>query len=444
MIKSNLSKMLLLVLLIVGAHTVFGQAEELTFSLQQARDYAVEHSYSTRKAVMDQEMARKKMKEVTAIGLPQINASADFKNYIDIPTFLIPNPAGGDKIPAQFGTDYNIGAGLSVNQLIFNGSYIVGLQAAKSYRKMSEKVVIKSEREIKDDVTLAYGNVIISVENYETIKGNKVYLEQTLLETKALYESGFAQEQDVDQLTILVQTAAIELNRAERLQTISENFFKFQMGIETVRPVTLTDSLPVIIAYGNDSNIVNQGFDVNSHIDYQIAMNNQELQMLNYKNTKADFLPTLGAFYQYQQGYQNSDLSLKSENWFPTSLWGLQLNIPIFSSGQRTYVKQQADLNWQKSQIDTKQAEEGLTVEFLTSKSEYLFTIDQYKNSKDNMELVQRIVDKETQKYKEGMSSSLNLANAQIQFFQIQGSYIKAIMEMINARSAMDRILSNY
>jgi len=101
-------------------------------------------------------------------------------------------------------------------------------------------------------------------------------------------------------------------------------------------------------------------------------------------------------------------------------------------------------MNWQKSQIDAKAAEEGLMVEFLTSKSEYQFTVEQYKNSKDNLDLVQRIVDKETIKYKEGMSSSLNLANAQIQFFQIQGAYIQSIMEMINARSAMDRILSNY
>tara|TARA_R110002050_G_scaffold149463_1_gene276124 strand:+ start:181362 stop:182696 length:1335 start_codon:yes stop_codon:yes gene_type:complete len=443
--NQSIQKKMLAILFLMGIWaTSFGQAEEFSFTLQQARDYAVEHSYSTQKSVMDQEIAVKKMKEVTAIGLPQINGTADFKNYIDIPTFLIPNPNGGDKIPAQFGTDYNVSAGVSVSQLIFNGSYIVGLQAAKSYREMSEKAVIKSEREIKDDVTKAYGNVIIAVENFETIKGNKKYLEETLKETKALFESGFAQEQDVDQLTILVQSAEIQLNRAERLQTISQNFLKFQMGLEISKAITLTDNLPVIVAYGNDSNIVNQVFDVNMHIDYKIALNNQELQLLNYKNTKADFLPTLGAFYQYQTGYQNSDLSFKSEYWFPTTLWGLQLNIPIFSSGQKMFVKQQAELNWKKAEVDSKQAEEGLLVEFLTSKSQYLFTIDQYKNSKDNLDLVQRIVDKETQKYKEGMSSSLNLANAQIQFFQIQGAYIQSIMEMINARSAMDRILSNY
>ena len=445
--KINLSRWLVAVFTFLGIQSVNGQASELTFSLEQARAYAVEHSYSTRKAVMDQEIAEKKMKETTAIGLPQIGAAADFKHFLDIPTSLVPdftNPASGDKVAMQFGTDYNLGASLSVSQIIFNGSYIVGLQAAKVYREMSEKMVVKSEREIKDDITTAYGNVIIAVENYETIKGNKEYLEKTLVETKALNASGFAKEQDVDQLTILVQSAAIQFNRADRLKVISENFLKFQMGMETSQALVLTDSLEAIVAYGNDSSIVNQAFDVNAHIDYKIAINNQDLQLLNLKNTKAAFLPTLNGFYQYEQGYQYTDLSLNSDYWFPTSLWGLKLSVPIFSSGQRSFVKQQAELNWEKSQVDTKMAEEGLMIEFLTKKSEYQFTVDQYKNSKDNLDLVQRIVNKETIKYQEGMSSSLNLANAQIQFFQIQGAYVQAIMEMINARSAMDRILSNY
>lgn len=445
--KFNTLSVILLLLVVIGFEKVHAQTANHTFSLDEARAYAVEHSYSTRKAVLDQEIAEKKMKETTAMGLPQIGVSADFKNYLEIPTSLIPDftdPNSDELIPLEFGTDYNLGGSLAVNQLLFSGSYIVGLQAAKVYREMSEKMVIKSEREIKDDVTKAYGNSIVAVENFVTIKGNKEYLEQTLIETKALYQSGFAKEQDVDQLKILVQTAAIEYNRADRLRDISDNFLKFTMGIPSNETIVLTDSLDVLIGYGNDSSIVNQGFDVNAHIDYLIALNNQDLQELNLKNTKAAFLPTLNGFFQYQQNYQYNDLSLKSDFWFPTSVWGLQLNIPIFSSGERTFVKQQADLNWQKSQIDTKMAEEGLIVEFLTKKSEYQFAVDQYKNSKDNLNLVQKVVNKETIKYQEGMSSSLNLANAQIQFFQIQGAYVQSIMQMINARSAMDRILSNY
>lgn len=445
--KFNTLSVILLLLVVIGFEKVHAQTANHTFSLDEARAYAVEHSYSTRKAVLDQEIAEKKMKETTAMGLPQIGVSADFKNFLEIPTSLIPdftNPNSDELIPLEFGTDYNLGGSLAVNQLLFSGSYIVGLQAAKVYREMSEKMVIKSEREIKDDVTKAYGNSIVAVENFVTIKGNKEYLEQTLIETKALYQSGFAKEQDVDQLKILVQTAAIEYNRADRLRDISDNFLKFTMGIPSKETIVLTDSLDVLIGYGNDSSIVNQGFDVNAHIDYLIALNNQDLQELNLKNTMAAFLPTLNGFFQYQQNYQYNDLSLKSDFWFPTSVWGLQLNIPIFSSGERTFVKQQADLNWQKSQIDTKMAEEGLIVEFLTKKSEYQFAVDQYKNSKDNLNLVQKVVNKETIKYQEGMSSSLNLANAQIQFFQIQGAYVQSIMQMINARSAMDRILSNY
>lgn len=444
--KSIKSRIIMALFALLATQAI-SQTEELRFSLSEARAYAVQHSYYTQKAVLDQEIAEKKVKETTAIGLPQIAASANLQKFLDIPTSLIPdftNPANPEKIPVQFGTEYNMSGAVSVNQLIFNGSYIVGLQASKVYRDMSQKAVIKSEREIKDAVTQAYGNVIVAVENFETIKGNKLYLEQTLDETKALFNSGFAQEQDVDQLTILVQSAKNQYDRADRLRAISENFLKFQMGIETTKSIVLTDSLPVIIAYGNDSSITSQKFDVNANIDFKIAQTNQELQLLNLKNTKADFLPSLAAFYQYQQQYQNDDLTGNSDYWFPTSVVGLQLNIPVFSSGQKIFVKQQAELEFEKAQIDTKMAEESLTVDYLTKKSEYQFTVEQYKNAKDNSDLVQRIVNKETVKYQEGMSSSLNLANAQIQFFQIQASYVQAIMEMINARSEMDKILSNY
>lgn len=446
--NSYLTRILVTFLLIGGCQLSFAQESGLQFSLEEARTYAVEHSYFTQKAILDQKSADKKMKEVTAIGLPQVSAGADITNFIERSTQLLPSefgPDGGtDPIAVQFGTNYSIGGTLTVSQLIFNGSYIVGLQAARVYREMAEKQVVKSEREIKDAVTQAYGNVIVAVENYETIKGNKDFLAQTLTETQALYESGFAQEQDVDQLKILVQSANIQFNRADRLREISENFLKFQMGIETANTIVLTDSLNVMIAYGNDSTITAQLFDVNSHIDYEIAINNQELKLMNLKNKKAAFLPSLSAFYQYNQSYQSNDLSLNSDYWFPSSMVGLQLNIPIFSSGERTFIKQQAEFNLQKAKIDTRMAEESLTIEFLTKKSEYQFSVDQYKNSKDNMELVQKIVTRETQKYQEGMSSSLNLANAQIQFFQIQGAYIQSIMEMINARSHMDKILSNY
>lgn len=434
-------------LLTLSAYSISVSAQSLTFTLEQAKQYAIENSYFAQQAEKDRQMAVKQLKETTAIGLPQISAGVDYNNFLELPTSLLPaemNPSGNGPLAVQFGTTNQLTAKAQLTQIIFNGSYIVALQAAKSYREMSEKAVVKTEREIKDMITQTYGNVIIAEENYETIKGNAEYLQITLDETQALYDAGFAEEQDVDQLTILLQTAKIQLDKADRYRAIFTNMFKFQMGINQTETVALTDSLDYIVDYGNDSSIVFQKFDVNAHIDYQIALNNAELDLMSYKNAKAEMMPDLTGFLSYQQQYQSDDMSLNSDYWFPNSVVGLKLNVPVFTSLNKTYAKQGAELKYQKSLIEAEQKQQDLMVEYLTVKTEYQFAVAQYKNQKANLELVTRIIDKETIKFQEGASSSLNLANAQIQFFEIQGAYIQSIMTMIQARSNMDKILSNY
>lgn len=180
---------------IIGLNGFTQVQDSLIFSLQQARTYAVEHSYNTRKSVMDQQVANKRAKEILATGLPQISAEADLNNNVIIPTTLSPNIFGtGDPnelIKLRFGTNYNLNSNVTVSQKVFDGSYIIGLKAARVYDDLSKKQVVKSKQEIQDDVTRAYGDVIVSQENFETLKWNKVFLAQTLSETREMYEGGF-------------------------------------------------------------------------------------------------------------------------------------------------------------------------------------------------------------------------------------------------------------
>ena len=446
----------LVFILILSTVVARAQGQEaMSFSLEEARAYAVEHSYFTQKALLDEEMARKRVQETTAIGLPQVNAIGDFNQFIEIPTTQIPAGAfGGDPndpnfdpnalIPVQFGTNYSINGGITVTQLIFDGSYIVGLQSAKTYRTLSEQARVKTEREIKDAVTQAYSGVIIAQENTTTLQQNRDYLNQTYTETQALYEAGFAEEQDADQLKILLQSAENQLDRAVRLEEISMNSLKFQMGISNETTITLEDNLETILAYGADQSVLDQKFDITTNIDFQLSETQAELQERNLSLKKMQYAPSLSAFYNYQESYMNNDLTLSNDFWFPTSLWGLQLNVPIFSSFQRKYQVQQAELDLRKSQITVTETEQNLRVDYLTRVTQYEFALNQYKNNKDNLALVSKILDKETTKYNVGMSSSLNLANTQIQFFEIQAAYIGSIQTLIEARSSLDKILNNY
>jgi len=430
--------------------SLFGQ-DSLRFSLAEARAYAVEHSYFTRSAMMDEEIARKRVKETTAIGLPQVSASGEYQNFFEVPLSPIPAQFSDPSAPegtfdfVPFATENSVNGSITVSQLLFDGSYIVGLQAARTYRELSQNARIKSEQEIKDQVTRAYASVLIANENVSTLEGNLKYLKKTLDDTRALNEEGFAEDQDVDQLQILLSSADNQYKNAIRYQEIADNLLKFQLGIPVSKTVTLSNSLDELIGYGKDQTVLTQQFDYNSNIDFKLALTNQELMRLDWKNKKANFLPKLSAFYTNQRNFLSNDLDLSNNDaWIPSSLWGLNLSVPIFSSGMRLFSTQQARLEWDKAKLETQQVSEELTIEYATSRSEYEFALGRYENTQNNLDLIDKIVEKEITKYNEGISTSLDLANTQLQFFDIQASYIQSTLQLIEAKSALDKILNNY
>lgn len=439
----------LLLLFVVQVKTQAQQSQDtgvMQLSLEQAKAYAVEHSYFTRQAVMDSEIAEKRVKETTAIGLPQVTASGSYNQFIDIPTQLIPDFTGQseDPVPVQFGTTYGVTGGVQVNQLLFSGSYIVGLQASKVYRELSYNAQEKTELEIKDQATQAYSAVLVARENVETLDSNVTYLKQTLDETRLLYEEGFAAEQDADQLEVLYGSAENSYNDAVRYLEISENLFKFTLGIPIDREVVLTEGLNDVLAYGQTQTVLQQQFSYVNNIDFKIAETNKELQNLNLRNVKTEYMPTLNGFYSYQQQFYNNKLEINDGNfWFPSSLWGINLNVPIFSSGQRHFKAQQAKIELEKAALQSEQVSQDLQIQYATAKSQYVFALDRYENVKRNLELVQSILSKEITKYNEGVSTSLNVANTQIQFFEVQSGYIQATQGLIQAKSTLDRILNN-
>lgn len=437
----------------VSVHFLQAQTQEQkAFSLKEAQVYAVQNSYFTRMATMDEEKAIKKVRETTAIGLPQISGNASLQHFLAIPVQVIPNFLAGlpgmgpqpEFIEAQFGVDYNASVGLSVSQLLFDGSYIVGLQAAKTYKELAQINRLKSDVEIRDQITKAYANVLVARENRRTINENKTLLQQTLSETQMLYKEGFVEEQDVQQLEILLNQSESQLINADELLNTTQDMLKFVMGLPLNIEIEWTEPLESMIAYGTNNEVLTQSFSGNINLDYKLALTNERLMFLNMRNERAQYLPKLNASFNYMQNYMNTDLSFNKNRWFPNSVVGVNLNVPIFSSFMRYNRVQQAKIDLEKAQLQTEMQERQLQLDYARFKADYQFALNQYKNTKQNMTLVESIVNKELVKYNEGMSSSLNLANAQIQYVQIQGGYIQSIMRLVQSRSELDKILNNY
>ncbi|MEX2380440.1 MAG: TolC family protein, partial [Vicingaceae bacterium] len=291
----------------------------------------------------------------------------------------------------------------------------------------------------------AYGNVLVTEDNIEILKQNLENLQSQLEETKALYENGFAEEQDRDQLELLLSNAKNAYEQAVRQKDISRNQLKFMMGIDIATEIELTDDLDAITLKNTGEDCLSTDFDVTTHIDYKVINTQERASELLLKQQKSTYLPKLSAFASYQQNsYSNEFNFFDDSRWFPTEVVGLNFSMPIFSSFGRNQRIQQAKIEMQQVGVAKKQMEQKLLVELETAKSEYTFALSQYQTAKDNLKLAERIFNKTQIKYDEGVSGSMELTQANNQLLDTQGNYIKASLQLINAKSNLDKALNNY
>jgi len=242
--------------------------EKGMFSLVNARDYAVKHNYNIKNANTDIKLSEKKVWETTSMGLPQISSQVNYQNFIDLPTSVVPAEAFGGPVgeilELQFGTEQNAALSLSATQLVFDGTYIVGLQAAKTFVQFSRDQLRKNEIEVKDAVTRAYYLVLAAEENTSILKQSSENLKKTLFETEQLYLNGFLEEQDVDQLRLVVSNINNSINRAERQTEQAHMWLKFQMGMDADTTIQLSDSLESVLANTNSESLLSTTFELNA------------------------------------------------------------------------------------------------------------------------------------------------------------------------------------
>lgn len=437
-----------------------------SFTLEEAQNYAIENAYGNRSAAIDVESARAKVKETLAIGLPQINASGSFQHFLDIPVTVLPDfispsvygvledenliAAGStpqfETFPAQFGTDYNISGGFELQQLIFNGSYLIGLQATKAYVEVSQNQQEITKSDIMEAVATAYYGVLVAQENIKILKENQSTLSATLAETRAYYEEGFIEEQDVEQLELTVSQLDAGIANAERQSANMVDLFKMQIGMPISEEVTMSEPLSSLLDEYSSTNLTSKNLITNLHPNFKLAESNLNLWRLNVMNEKSKYLPSLAAFASHTQSAQRLEFNFfdSDEEWFPSSIWGLNLSIPIFSSGMKKNIVKQAQFEYDKANILLKQTEEVLLMEYNNAYSNYLFTAEQYQIQKDNAVLAKRIRDKTKIKYEEGISSSFELNQMQSQYLQTESEYIGSVLNFLNARSALDKASNNY
>ena len=443
-------KFILTFFLLVGILQAQDKKETYSFSMKQAIEHALEHNYSVINANRDIEAAKQKKWETTAAGLPQISGSASYLNNFDFTLQGISgnafNPGGNpnDISLVAFGTRQSMNSQLTLSQLIFDGSYIVALQASKTYLKYYQNAKLKTNTEIREMVINAYGNVLLARESVAILENNKILLSKTLADTQETFKNGLIEEENVEQLQITLASVNSNLNNAKRLQDVALKMLKVTLGIDIDADLTLTDKLDNLTTSNLDLAFSQNEFSVKNNIDYQIATNFTEQRSLELRLEKSKALPSLGAAVNFGYNSFANDFSFfdSEQKWNKFSNLGVSLNVPIFSSFGRHAKTQQAKIALDEAKTQLTQTEQQLKLQYEKAKSEYDFSIEEYTTSKSNLALAERIERKQQIKFTEGLSSSFDFSEAQRQLYTAQQTYLQSMVNIINKKATLEKILN--
>jgi outer membrane protein len=435
------------ILLIFISISLSGWSQKM-ITLEEAQSMALENNNAIKNARLDLDIAKQKIWETTAIGLPQINAEGGFQNFLELPTTVLPanafNPMAPEDelIGIQFGTDYNVTGNITLTQLIFDGRYFVGLQASRAVSDLYKKSIKKSELDAKKSVAQAYYTIVVTQATLKTLEASYTELEKIYASTKKIADAGLLEQTDADQLSITLRSVENNLTSIKNQIEVAENLLKLEMGLELTDSIEVNQSLDYFIA---DAKVLAQNnFNSSANINYQLVEQQLILSRLNVKNEKAFAMPSLAGFITHQQQAMRNDFSFfeSGQPWYPSTFWGLRLTIPIFSSGMRLSKINQSKLEVKKLENSLYQLDNALKIQYQQTVSNFELALTTLENEQQNVAVTEKIMRNMNIKFQERMVSSIELSQAQTQYLNAQANYVNAAYKLINAKLELNYLLN--
>ncbi len=437
-----------------------------SFSLQEAIDYALEKSISVKQAQNDYLRSKQQVREYTAIGLPQINGTFDYQYNINLPTQFLPDfitpavvgtlegfnlvPQGtaasipeGDPQPATFGVNNQITTGVSVSQLVFDGSYFVGLKAARGLVEMTNRQVDLARHDLPFEVKKAYLTVLISEENRKTLIKNIENLQKLRDETQAFYDNGLVEQLDVDRLDLSLSNLKSEAEIVDRQIQLAYNVLKFQMNYPIQEAITLSDPLSSLMEEPSEEDL-NATASADNRLELDVLRQSQYLNELNEQRYKMSYAPSLGVFFAHQYQLQRNNLFDNDEGgWTPITVVGASLSVPIFDGFDRDAKIKIAKLDQAKIGLQIKQFQMATELEISNARTNYVNAKQRLANQEKSLALAERILETTKIKYREGVGSSMEINTAEQELYRTQANYMNALYDLAIAKTELDKALGN-
>lgn len=426
--------------------TTLSFAQEVrSFSIEEAKAYALENHLTVRNADNDIEIARKKIVETRGIGLPQVNINGAFNHFINLPVtvldakFLNPLAPEGETVSFEAGTKYTANGSLEVGQILFNGSYIVGLQAASFFAKFQETVSQQSKEDVAFNVIQAYELVAVAKENKAFMDSLVETTSKLVEKQKNFVELGLMLQEDMDQLSYSLLGAKNAQLNADLQYENALNMLKLAMGYPIQSPIETINTTDELL-----SKSAIQTGDIKSNLTYMILERQVKLSELNLKNNKFANLPTLNAFFsQTYNAYRSEFNFFDDERWFPQTVWGLQLNIPVFSGLSRHARTAQTKIQLMSDQNSLELMEQNLQFQEIQSQNNYKAAIDKTELQRQNVALAKTIYSNELIRENIGKGNSINVTQKHTQYMTAQAQYVGSLVELFQAKLALDKLYNN-
>ena len=437
-------------LVLIGFYFAPAEAQNRTYSLslEQAITLAQDSSYASVNARREMTRALKKKWETAATGLPQINGSVSYNNNIKQPVTLIPGEiaggASGTFTPVVFGTEQNATAQATLEQLIFDGSYLVGLQAAKTFLDFSKNAYEKTLIEVEKSVVNAYGSALMSNALVSVFDNNYNILKKSYNEIQIVYKNGLTELESLEQLEITLLEVKGYLDNAKRSQSLAYNLLRATLGLPLGTDLNLIDDLNTLVLRASEELDPEFSLDLQKQIDVRIAENYTEQRRLEWQLERSRALPSFSAFMNYStQAFSNNfTFTDNSQQWFQSSVVGLRMQVPIFSSGFRSARSSQARIAWDQAKTEFVQTKQATQIAFENSLSDFNLSKDNYNNASRSLNLAERVAQKNEIKFDQGIASSFDLYQAQAQYYRAQQNYYTSLLALLNAKTALETFIN--
>jgi len=427
-----------------------GKNKTFNFSVADCINYAYAHQDSVKNAALDVRSADYKIKETIGTGLPQISGSASFQDYLKVPTTVGPNFFSGQPIdpnaplaPFPFGpVNYNNTYSAQLTQLLFSGTFLVGLKAAKTYKELYERTLVRSKIQTSVNVTKAYYQVLVSNEQIKLLDANINQIKQQLDQTTQQNKQGVVEKIDVDRLTVQYNNLVTNRENAVRSLVLTYELLKFQMGMPIQQEITLKDKLEDIDLNQNAAALPDTSF-YHRRIEYNLAETNVKLNQLDVLQKKAAFLPSLSANAGIADVYQENHFKFLYDHPYFNDYIGLSLTVPIYNGGQRKNQMRESQINVQKAQNDLYNAKNALSLQ--VSKAQITLTngIESLNNQKRSRELAEEVLRVARIKYQQGVGSSIEVTQAETDLQSADNDYIQALYNSLVSKVDLEMALGN-